>query len=145
MPALNFNSRFAPLVANGSKTQTVRKARKRPIRAGDTVHLFQVQRTKKCLRLGEGRVSAVFPVSIATGLVVDGDPVFLPNIFARNDGFSCFADMREWFKVRYGLPFNGVVICWFPLWLIECPPEEILSKTRRGRAIQRGEKGVEGE
>ena len=34
------------------------------------------------------------------------------DLFARKDGFRDFSQMREWFKSRYGLPFEGVVIYW---------------------------------
>jgi len=55
MPALNFQSRFADLVASGKKRQTIRPVRRHPIKAGDLLHLFTGMRTKRCKRLPSAR------------------------------------------------------------------------------------------
>ena len=34
------------------------------------------------------------------------------NRFAKQDGFDSWEEMRDWFKRRYGLPFEGVLITW---------------------------------
>ncbi len=37
---------------------------------------------------------------------------YLLEWFAQKDGFDSWEEMREWFKERYGLPFEGVLITW---------------------------------
>lgn len=49
MVAFNFMPQFAPLVASGTKTQTIRQtARAKP---GDRLQLYTGQRTKACRKL----------------------------------------------------------------------------------------------
>jgi hypothetical protein len=51
MPALNFKSQFAQLVADGRKQCTIRRS---PAPIGATVYLFTGMRTNACKRLGSG-------------------------------------------------------------------------------------------
>jgi hypothetical protein len=108
-----FQERFAPLVAAGSKRQTIRQTAR--CKVGDWVSLRrwtgkpyrskqEVLRTDVCTR--------VMPVR------VDPDVLFLDgikmrqNFFARRDGFKDWAEMREWFEAVHGLPFLGWLIEW---------------------------------
>ncbi len=128
MPALNFKQEFAEKIADGSKTQTVRKPRKdgRPhAKPGDKINLYTGMRTKECRLLCEARVTSVRPVTLdGTSMTLGGremrqgegnqyfDPETFDNDFARADGFDEYMDMAAWFDERYGLPFKGVVIQW---------------------------------
>jgi hypothetical protein len=41
-------TRFREKIENGTKRQTIRKPRKRPIQVGDKLHLYWKPRTKEC-------------------------------------------------------------------------------------------------
>ncbi len=120
MPALNFQKRFAADVESGKKCQTIRAKRKNEIRKGQRLHLYTGQRTKQCRKIGEPECSYVRPVridedtyTISLGGAGIGNTYFgSPDEFARRDGFLGWYDMRDWFRRRYGLPFDGVLIEW---------------------------------
>lgn len=44
---------------DGSKTQTIRKPRKYPIKLGDRLFIYWKLRTKECEKLGEGKVTKI--------------------------------------------------------------------------------------
>ena len=121
MPALNFQARFADLVASGKKRQTIRPRRRHPIKAGDLLHLFTGMRTKRCKRLPSAQCRWATPIRIEEwGFMVNTligteeqwkEPMLL-NWFAVRDGFRDWAEMRQWFKKIHGLPFEGVLIAW---------------------------------
>jgi len=117
MPAINFSAEFADRVQSGEKQQTIRRLRKRPIKAGDTLILYTGQRTKACRKLGEAACDRVFPVVIGRKSMgwrgYSLNPYSMTaNFLAQNDGFESYAAMADWFDNRYGLPFEGVVIQW---------------------------------
>jgi len=123
MPAVNFAKQFAEPVENGTKRQTIRRRRKRPIRTGDRLALYTGMRTKNCRKLREAKCKHTFGVCIRDGGVDTfradgrwneawwiGSPK--ADDFARKDGFRNARELVEWFRDRYGLPFLGVVIEW---------------------------------
>lgn len=114
MPALNFKREFADLVRSGAKRQTIRIARKTPIKPGDQLHLFTGMRTKSCERLRTVACIGVDDLTIGPDLVVGGRLLVAAarERFANADGFESWADMSRWFEETYGLPFHGVVIYW---------------------------------
>lgn len=116
MPALNFRTRFADLVAKGVKRQTIRETRKRVINVGDTLHLFTGQRTAYCKKLGEATVAAVRQILITDdGVFLDGERLRgIPlEEFVKADGFVDPSDFFAWFnKQRGGQDFAGRVIYW---------------------------------
>ena len=120
MHALNFQERFALKVASGEKRQTIRRVWKRPIKAGDKLYLYTGMRTKRCrplrtavclkreaVLINEHSISAV-----RNGVLEIWTEGEAANWFARLDGFDSWEEMRDWFKARYGLPFEGVLIMW---------------------------------
>ena len=123
MPALNFQERFAEAVKNGAKRQTIRRKRKRPIKLGDTLYFKVNQRSKvkACRSLGIAICKAAHRIEIS-----DGRFWFIGSDYglgkytkqrdldgiAQDDGFRDYAEMRDWFRDRYGLPFEGVLIEW---------------------------------
>ena len=119
MPAINFQPRFADLVASGAKTQTIRKSNR--FKVGDTVQLYTGQRTKQCRKLGEGVVTEVAWIRLwrnrigyfqvecwSAGLQTNPDI----TDFAIADGFIGAQEMADWFRDTHGLPFGGWLIKW---------------------------------
>ena len=134
MPLLNFQSRFAPLIASGEKNQTIRAYRKdgRDPKPGDPLYLWTGCRTKDARKIGETICSSVTHVVITRHgigfrgesgefevLMIDGpldqEGVPLCEFEAMSDGFSCFEEMVDWFEKTHGLPFNGLLIKWAQL------------------------------
>ena len=117
MPSLNFMERFAGMVERGEKMQTIRRVRKRPIKVGDTLQLYTGQRSKACRKLGVGRCTRVREIRLtAIGFSDRIDGVILSPQerfrLAEDDGFEFIEDFMAFFRGRYGLPFEGVLIEW---------------------------------
>lgn len=115
MPSLSFMERFAGPVERGEKQQTIRRAWKRPVKVGDTLHLFEGLRTKACRRLGVGRCTRVRRIWIDERFVAL-DSVIVSDVgtrqLARADGFNTIDDFIAFFAGQYGLPFAGMLIKW---------------------------------
>ncbi len=116
MPALNFNKELAPAVESGEKGQTIRKVRKRPIKKGDTLYLFDDIFTDTGYRLLRKMVClGVTPI-----LIYEKDirfPLlrtarFSIDKMAKKDGFNGVEAFLDFFRKQYGLPFEGVLIWW---------------------------------
>lgn len=58
VPLLGF-TKLKDKLLDGSKTQTIRKPRKHPIKVGDKLFIYWKLRTKQCQKLGEGIVTKV--------------------------------------------------------------------------------------
>lgn len=120
MPALSFQKEFALAVERGSKTQSIRALRKRPIHKGDWLALYTGMRTSRCRKLGEARVTSVVQIEIfPTHVALGGDRILLSETgltqstrFARRDGFASLPHLVIWFRETHGLPFVGEVIRW---------------------------------
>jgi hypothetical protein len=108
-----FQERFAPLVAAGSKRQTIRKTAR--CKVGDWVSLRrwtgkayrskqEVLRTDVC--------TAVMPVRIEWHAAYVGVVQVPGRDLAVQDGFKDWAEMRAWFEAVHGLPFLGWLIEW---------------------------------
>ena len=117
MRVILFQDRFAPLVAGGSKRQTIRKTAR--CKVGDWLSLRrwtgkayrskqEVLRTDVC--------TAVDQVTIARDAVYLCNKAKYPNRhldrLAIRDGFKDWAEMRDWFEAVHGLPFSGWLIEW---------------------------------
>ena len=138
MPALNYAAQFAPKVADGSKTQTIRSMRKRPFQVGDMLYHFNRQRHTDCKRLGFSIAEEVLSIDIfdkegKTGLAVylavgsepDSGQRRLSNAevreLAKADGFENIADFYAWF-VGSRPHFRGQLIKWPTTWsTTTCP------------------------
>jgi hypothetical protein len=135
--AYSFQPRFVAPILDGRKTHTLRAGRRRHAAIGETMQLYTGMRTTSCRKIGEAicdriyavqlmfdhRTPIVFyhPLPIARGAylrdherpVVDKPD---PDAFARSDGFTDFADMREfWFQthdLRHGAEWHGFLIGW---------------------------------
>lgn len=109
-----FQPRFADLVEQGIKTQTIRKIPVVMPAIGDTISLRKwegVPRRKgsKHTVIGLGIISHVSPVTIDHEGVrgLDAESIAL------DDGFQDWAEMRDWFDKTHGLPFYGILIGWW--------------------------------
>lgn len=119
-----FKPRFAPLVKNRTKKQTVRPTPKRMPKVGDAISLREwtgkPYRSKQRI-LGESTIRIVGEVLIdeapTMGCFIWVDRIMLSLEaaigFSKADGFSGLKDMAEWFKLEHGLPFKGILICWW--------------------------------
>lgn len=122
MAAFSFKKRFVDQVRNGSKRQTIRALRKYPVRIGETLHLFYAQRTKYCEKLRQEICTGVHAVTIVFNsrnnkVIVDRREISelkALNAFAKQDGFSNWFDMRDfWIENHPGKSyFKGILIKW---------------------------------
>lgn len=123
MVAYSFKKRFAPLIANGSKRQTVRAGRRRHAAAGERVQLYVGMRTKHCVKIiPDPVVVAVAPMRIyvgrrtVTSISVNGQLLnaIEREAFAMSDGFESIADMHAfWTSEHSGIGwFDGILIRW---------------------------------
>lgn len=117
-----FKPQFASLVEAGTKRQTVRPTPKRMPKPGDTISLRawtgKPYRSKQRV-LRNTVIKHVIPIhidrleiSIING---DGTRTLFPyneTQFARDDGFTGWPEMRDWFDHEHGLPFLGILITW---------------------------------
>lgn len=127
MPVILFNHYFAARVADGTKRQTIRRPRKRPIRVGQVLSLREWEGApyrSKQVHLRYGVCTAVEPVLIDTfwhpawPLRIEVGGVRLAPCgvrrFAEADGFDSPEDMEQWWFDVHGLPFEGELIQWYP-------------------------------
>lgn len=127
MPQLNFSPQFAPLVENGSKTQTIRATRKVPIKCGDMLHIFTGLRTKKARRLlPPVHCRSALDISICrkplrnskySGLEVKlthAGKLTREKIekLAKEDGFESVEAFTSWFLPKGRNEFKGQLIKW---------------------------------
>jgi hypothetical protein len=119
MPIISF-SVFKDKILDGSKTQTIRKERKYPIKNGDHLYLWWKSRTPQREKLFETTCVSTFKIKLyvdntdidVARLFQNGDIIGFPYddlvVFARRDGFYTPEEMRLWFLKTYG-PINGDV------------------------------------
>ncbi|MBV6487608.1 MAG: hypothetical protein GHHEDOFH_01555 [Pseudorhodoplanes sp.] len=115
MVAYSFQGRFADAVERGEKRQTIRaNGKRRHARPGDKLQLYTGMRTTACRKLRDAVCHDACPILIERDSVYTfHPPEFLdPEQVARLDGFSSWAEMRDWFDSVHGLPFRGVMIRW---------------------------------
>lgn len=119
MPAYNFQGRFAQMIVDGSKRQTIRPRRKRPTRSGDVLQLYTGMRTKACRLLKVADCTSVVPVMIDpvwSWVEMDGHVLSAADegMFAQRDGFENADEFYTFFKrYAYDVLFNELeVIYW---------------------------------
>ena len=123
MVAYSFKKQFGPPILAGTKAQTIRAeraGRSRHARPGEMVQLYTGMRTRQCRKLGEARCLKVLPINIdipsdviRAGTIWNRMPCDL-DAFARQDGFSDWAEMRLFWRTEHpGIDlFVGVFIRW---------------------------------
>ena len=62
MPLLGF-TKLKEKLLDGSKTQTIRKPRKNPLKVGDKLFIYWKLRTKECEKLGEALITKIVRTS----------------------------------------------------------------------------------
>jgi hypothetical protein len=123
-----FKDRFAPLVRDGRKRQTVRPTPKRAKDMPEPGDLFIAERwTGKPYRSkveeimrGEIMGVATCEVNFVTGrrprplLTINGRTLTrgAADGFAMADGFESALELVQWFQNEHGLPFQGIAIFW---------------------------------
>ncbi|MEO0413869.1 MAG: ASCH domain-containing protein [Verrucomicrobiota bacterium] len=133
-----FQPRFADLVEAEEKGHTIRPLPKGPKympKVGDVISCRKWEGKpyrSKHVELLKAEVTDVFMVRVleasvecVRGVIWDEDrQVWVPlpdcdfwrvsnlDIFAENDGFKDWADMKSWFEKTHQLPFEGVLIKW---------------------------------
>lgn len=119
MVAINFSPQFAGAVESGAKRQTIRRRRKYIPKPGDALQLYARRWLFFRRKLRDAVCTSVTPVRIEwLWLFLDHRAISpssgfdVQESFARKDGFSSYPNMAEWFRARYGLPFDGVMIEW---------------------------------
>jgi hypothetical protein len=118
MKVIMFQDRFAEMVRNGDKRQTIRPIRENPINQLDKISLRRW--TGKPYRSKQEVLKesfCVFTTDISIdekGAEVNGKrmPAWVLNGVADQDGFDGCQSMIEFFRKTYGLPFHGVLIQW---------------------------------
>jgi len=118
MVAFNFKAQFADDVESGKKRQTIRQ--KCRCRIGDALQLYTGMRTKNCRKLRDAACLDVVSVIIGDDpfgrlrVIVGGREIRGGRLdqFVKADGFARRMDLRDFFAVQYGLPFNGWLIKW---------------------------------
>jgi len=120
---LGFKRRFEPYITNGSKTHTIRAARKGMPKVGDRLDCYVDPRQKTMRLLGRWLCVKVEEI------IIDSDGIYLGKLSDRHpldkdeiealafrDGFrdyrfnSHFEEMMKFWKGR--LPFHGYIIHW---------------------------------
>lgn len=132
MVAYSFRKRFVDKIEDGSKRQTIRPwGLKRHARVGEEVQLYFGQRTKHCRLLRRAECWAADNIWINFDLMkvmISGKMDVAPptlfekrddlDAFARDDGFSSWADLVEFWSVEHydgAAPdgvFYGVIVKW---------------------------------
>lgn len=120
MPALNFQTQFAPKILAGQKPFTLRAPRKdgRDPKAGQTLFLFTAMRTKQCRKIAEKPCRFSVTVYLAWRLITiptigDVDKLELLELFSRLDGFPSYAAFCRFHKVTVGMqPKPMRLIAW---------------------------------
>lgn len=120
MAVLMFQHQFAPAVASGAKTQTVRPICKRPILPGDKLDLRKwnnVSYRSSQTKLLQAVCTSVTCVAITSdGIELGGERLSEAEaeLFAQRDGFGSYLEMARWFADLHKLPFVGICIRWRP-------------------------------
>ena len=117
MPSFNFKRRYADMIVNGTKRQTIRAPRKdhRNPQVGDDLALYVDQRSKRCRKLLDVRCSDRKNVTIDHDFCALGEQLLNPgqrDIFAIADGFDSFDELVGFFDADRELPFHGLVYYW---------------------------------
>ncbi len=115
MVAFNFQKRFAPMVEDGTKHQTIRAGEPR-CKPGDTLQLYVGMRTKGCRKLRDAICAMVRLIEMMpNGTVkIDGRPIggLAVEELAADDGFENGQAMLDWFTETHGLPVRGYIVNW---------------------------------
>jgi len=111
MPLLGFTKLKSKLL-DGTKTQTIRKPRKHPLKVGDKLYIYWNLRMKSCEKLGEAVVTKVVRKQLGN----------INNEDAVKDGFADIVDFQDVFtrmhpKAYWETEFDVISFRWtLKLW-----------------------------
>ena len=115
---LEFEPRFAPLIVDGRKRQTIRTFLGTGVipTPGDHLQALEAPNFKP---LGYFVIDEVLQCEINLGnmnIFLAGYPLPSDELekFAIADGFTCLADMKQWFNQRYPdlMTYEGYLVSW---------------------------------
>lgn len=124
MPAINFQSRFAPQVKSGEKRQTIRaRGKRRPPRVGEKLFLYTGMRQCGCIKLMDAICMRVTPIAISVKQKLIGMPNETGSAWrhlsaeeadelAIADGFTGAAELFKWVQETHGDTLSGNLIEW---------------------------------
>ena len=113
-----FSGEFVDAIRAKTKRQTIRRDRKAAIYVGDCLELRQwedVAYRSKQIGIDAVLCTKAAPIELTEqGAKVAGNTQNLLGLelLAREDGFTSWAAMQDWFRANYGLPFKGILIGW---------------------------------
>lgn len=117
MVAYSFNKRFIAPILAGTKTGTIRAVgKRRHAEAGDLLQLYTAMRTKYCALILQTPCTETVDILLAfkgrTRIETRGNETIrsasLLDRFAVSDGFTDFADMREFWREQHNVArFSG--------------------------------------
>jgi len=116
MPLLGF-TKLKEKLLDGSKTQTIRKPRKHPLKVGDKLFIYWKLRTKQCEKLGEAVITNIVrkPILEVTEeeAIKDG---FEQRGYstARNELLTAFGHMHG--PIRLSTEFDVITFEWTKRW-----------------------------
>lgn len=116
MPALGFTKLLDKLL-DGTKTQTIRKPRKHPLKVGDVLYIFWKMRTKQCKKLGDAKITKIerkrFKEITEEDAILDGFPRLLDfqRAFATMHRDILYTDFADRVQERY--PYEGFDVITF--------------------------------
>lgn len=117
MPLLGF-SMLKDKLLDGSKTQTIRKPRKHPLKVGDKLYIYWKIRTKEREKLGEAVVTKIVrksPMELTEEEAVKDGFELKQCSTARNQLFMAFAKMYP--NTRLSTQFDVITFRWtLKLW-----------------------------
>lgn len=90
MPLLGF-TKLKQKLLDGTKTQTIRKPRKKPLKEGDKIFVYYKLRTKECEKLGEAIITKIETKRLAN----------ISNDDAVKDGFKDRILFLEVFRIMH--------------------------------------------
>jgi len=115
MQSLIFESRFVPLIMNGSKSTTISENTSR-LYVGDVVQFkFKREKPPYFRVFYKAKITRRSELTIYRTRAFMGRPVKQRKMFAINEGFESWGELVEWFDLNYYLPFYGVQLEWTPI------------------------------
>lgn len=115
-----FQKRFVGPIQAGTKRQTIRPKRKRPIKPWEFLSLRywedKAYRSPQ-IEFSQGLGAGCLDIQVYCSNIFVGSglsPITEIEAFARADGFENWHYMREFFGDFYGFPFFGNLILWEP-------------------------------
>lgn len=127
MPAISYSKKnvekynFTNKILEGSKKHTIRKYRKNwTFKKGDRLVHYAMQRSPKGYKIIENTCLYVADIFIDISskrkllkIIINKKRLYGYDLLqlAKNDGFNCFSDFKNYFK-KSGLPFRGQIVGW---------------------------------